>query len=188
MSTHRSSADDVLAMFAIAFRRDPAELGAYCVRHPALASQLIALAHELALQDAIPDDAPLDADAERWIETAPTPSSAVANPFAGLDPQAYGALRQSLGVPGIVLNGFRDRVVVAGTVPLAFLERLAQGLGIGLRELAAYLAGPAVLARVASHKSDGVPGAVTAKISFTYLLNEAGVPSERVAELLAEED
>jgi hypothetical protein len=187
VTVHPPFADDVLAMFAVAFRRDPVELGAYCVRYPELASQFVELAHELALQEALAGDAPLDAGTERWLK-AVTASGPDANPFAGLDQQAYGALRRSLGVPGIVLNGFRDRLVAAGTVPLGFLERLADGLGTGLRELAAYLAGPPTIARAVRHKADGVPAAAADKISFADLLDEASMPPDRVAELLADED
>lgn len=187
MTRHPPSADDILAGFAIAYRRDASALGTWCLEHPDLVSELVDLAHELALQEVFAGDAPLDAATERWIETATSPSPALANPFAGLGPQDYGALRHTLGVPSIVLNAFRDRLVAAGTVPLAFLGRLADGLGTGMRELAQFLAGPQTLARATSHKADGTPAALPEKISFAALLDEAGVPPERAAELLAED-
>lgn len=189
MTGDQPSTDKILASFAEAFQADPAELGGYCLTYPSLSKQFVALAHEIALQQSLAGDAPLDEATERWIATAcEAQTRAVADPFAVLSGKSYQALRQALGVPGVVLNAFRDRLIAGGTVPLAFLERLADGLGTGLGELAAYLAGPPKLARITSHKSDGVPAAAAGKMSFADVLGDAGVSAERRAALLADED
>ncbi|RSY79351.1 hypothetical protein DAH66_17450 [Sphingomonas koreensis] len=186
MTDQQPSSTDILADFASNFRRDSSVFGDYCARYPALARDFTDLAHELQLQDSLAGDAPLDAAAERWIAAAIQVENAVADPFARLDAPAYGALRQALDIPGIVLNAFRDRLVAAGTVPLAFLERLADGLGTGLGDLATYLAGAPKRAPAAQYKADGVPEAPTEKLSFLTLLDEAGVSPERSAALLDE--
>lgn len=189
MTGDQPSTDDILAGFAATFRNDPAELARYCLAYPSLSTQFVALAHEIALQQARAGDAPLDEATERWIESAcEAHTRPAADPFAGLSGKPYQALRQTLDVPSVVLNAFRDRLVAGGTVPLAFLERLAGGLGTGLGELAAYLAGPPKLARTISHKSDGVPGAAAGKMSFADVLVDAGVSPDRKAALLADED
>jgi hypothetical protein len=183
------SPDDILARFAVAFREDPAVLGRYCLEHPELASQFVALAHEIALQETQTIEVPLDVATEKWIEAACADHLRPAHdPFAGLSGQSYTALRQAVGVPSVVLNAFRDRIVAGGTVPLGFLARLADALGTGVVELAAYLAGPPRLAKTVSHKSDRAPQAAAGKVSFAEVLGEAGLSPEQAASLLADDD
>lgn len=181
-------ADAVIDAFLIAYRHDHAALGAYCLQHPERTSDLIALAHELALQDALAGDAPLDQATEGWIAAELAPARPVADPFATLNQAGFATLRESLGVPTPVLNAFRNRLVAGGTVPLAFLERLADGLGTELRNLANYLAGPPRLGQSTSFKADGAPGASTTKLSFADLLDEANVPTDTRFRLLDEDD
>ena len=189
MSALQPSNDEILTRFALAFRQDSGALGLYCRDHPELAKKLIDLAHELAMQQSLAGDAPLDAATVRWIEAACAEGARQGtDPFAGLGSQGYQALRESLDVPSVVLNAFRDRMVSGGTVPLSFLERLAGALQTGMVELATYLAGPPKLAQSASHRAARAPRAGADKISFSDLLTQAGVPSERQADLLAEDD
>ena len=179
---------DILAAFLRDLRESPDALSRYCLAHPALRPDFIALAHERALQETLSDEMSIDPALERAIAAAQAGSQSVPDPFAGLDVAAYGALRRSLDVPSLILNAFRDRAVAAGTVPLAFLERIADGLGIGLNDLAAFLGGPPKLAGSAQYKADGVPQATDTKLNFATLLDEAGVAPGRAAELLADED
>lgn len=179
---------DILAAFLRDLRDTPDALTSYCLAHPALRADFIALAHERALQESLSDETPIDAVLKRAIAAAQAEPRTIADPFAPLDVAAYGALRRSLDVPSIILNAFRDRTVAAGTVPLSFLERIADGLGIGLNDLAAFLGGPPKLAGTAQYKADGVPQAADTKMSFATLLDEAGIAPGRAAELLAEED
>lgn len=189
MTVDQSSSEEILSRFALTCRREPEALGRFCLDHPELSSQLIALAHEIALQDARAGDESIDAATEQWIATA---SAALAqpsrDPFVGLSGQAYQSLRQALGVPSVVLNALRDRLVAGGTVPMGFLERLANGLGAEMVEVAAYLAGPPKLARSQSHKSLAAPQAASTKISFAEVLDEAGLSREQAAALLADDD
>lgn len=179
---------DILAAFLRDLRGSPDALSRYCLAHPALRPDFIALAHERALQETLSDEIPIDPAVERAIAAALAGSQSVPDPFVGLDVAAYGALRRSLNVPSLILNAFRDRAVAAGTVPLTFLERIADGLGIGLNDLAAFLGGPPKLAGSAQYKADGVPQAAETKMSFATLLDEARVAPGRAAELLADED
>ena len=178
---------DILAAFLRDLRDGPEALSRYCLAHPGLRPDFIALAHERALQDSLSDEMRIDPALERAIAAAQGANQSVSDPFAGLDVAAYGALRRSLNVPSPILNAFRDRAVAAGTVPLTFLERIADSLGIGLNDLATYLGGPPKLARSAQYKADSVPQAADTKMSFATLLDEAGVAPGRAAELLADE-
>lgn len=187
MTSPAPSTDDILAMYALDSRQDAQALERYLVRYPLHARALIAFSHELELQQNLAGDRPIDAASEAWIEQASDRAVSTRDPFAVLDAQRYGALREALGVPSLILNAFRDRLVVAGTVPLRFLDRLADNLGTSLTELVDFLARPPGLQPSAQHKSDGVPSAPAKKASFATLLDEAGVPSERAAELLADD-
>ena len=178
----------IFAAFIRDMRQTPDALARYCIAQPALKTDLLALAHELVLQSSLSDDTPIDPSIAQAIDAALTANGATRDPFSHLDVADYASLRQDLDVPSIVLNAFRDRLVAAGSVPLALLDRIAAGLGVGTIDLATFLAGPPKLAGAAQYKADGLPQASAAKVSFASLLDEAGVSGDRAAALLSEED
>jgi hypothetical protein len=174
-------------MFATDLGHDPEVLNRYVCLYPHAARDLAALLHELELQKALAGDNPIDARSEVWIDGLSIDIASAPNPFANLDVARYASVRDALGVPTIILNAFRDRLVAAGTVPLRFLEQLAQELGTGLSELIAFLAQPPGLQKAVQHKSDKAPRAPMTKVSFASLLDDAGVSAEQALELLAED-
>lgn len=188
MTATKPSADAILDGFLAAYRQDRAALGTYCLKYPEKTSELVELAYELALQETLAGDAPLDKTAEGWIAAELGASGPVGDPFATLNQTGFAKLRETMGVPTPVLNAFRNRLVAGGTVPLAFLERLADELGTELRSLANHLAGPPRLGKAASFKADGAPGAPATKLSFAELLDEVGVPADTRIRLLDEDN
>ncbi|MGM4884271.1 MULTISPECIES: hypothetical protein [Rhizobium] len=188
MSKDQPTPETLLTSFAVDFRKDPVSLGRYCQRYPQNTHDFVALAHELLLLQSVEQDTPIDAATDRWIANLTPTGPSRTSPFAGLDRSAYAALRESLGVPGPVINAFRDRLITLGSVPLSFLEKFAAGLNVGIQELADYLSAPPSLSRGVQYKSDGKPGAASDKLSFKAVLEEANVSPEHVAELLLDED
>ena len=189
MTSLTPSKDALLDAFLVAFRNDPGVLASWCLDHPEASRDFIALAHELALQRALASDGPIDAAAEHWIAAAvPSHPQTASDPFAGLTPQSMKTLRQALGVPSVVINAFMDRLVAASSVPLAFMERMAEALGAELEPLATYLGKPPRLAHGVRYKADGAPVPPDGKMSFGELLAEAGVDPQRQTELLDEDD
>ena len=183
---------EVLALFAVAYRRSPDVLAAFLAAYPDHAEDLVDYAHELNLRRDCVGERSVTPEDEAWIEAEVDRMSAMrtasADPFAGLQPAHYVAARKALGVPGVVLEAFRDRVVDVVSVPLPFLDRLAGQLRVGLAELTRFLQGPPRLAPNLAFKADAAPRAPADKISFASVLSQAGVPTDRATSLLAEGD
>ena len=156
----------------------------FCADYPDRASEFVGLAHEIALQKSLSGDAPLSADDEAWIAEAGVSQAQVApDPFAAIHPSSYSGIREALGIPGVVVNSFRDRFVAVASVPIDFLEDMARVLDTGIVDLVRYLEGPPRLAAATSHKSDRAPQAPTDKMSFDQVLQDAGVSEERQRQL-----
>jgi hypothetical protein len=105
-------------------------------------------------------------------------SRAVANPFEAFRGTAFVTLAQTLRIPRSVLIAFRDRLVIASTVPSVFLARAARATRSTVADLMAYLEMPAVVAPAASYKADQKPAAPT-KVSFEKLLDDSRVTREQ---------
>ena len=184
--------DDVLEACACEPAGDDATLSRYGRLYPQSALALADLAHELRLVDVV-DDATAPRD-EAWGEEswrrfeaaaaangeAPAP---VADPFSASTPARLAEIRRDLRIPSAVLNGFRDRLVLASSVPRRFAAQLADALGTTPDRLEAFLALPPRLNPAASHKADVAPAAAAGKITFALLLEQAMIPPERRREL-----
>jgi hypothetical protein len=186
--------DATLEAFAEA-GADDATLADYVRRYPQFAGELIDFAQELRAVEA-DDAAPYTPDTawetESWARFAKAAGVArggasVADPFATLNSARQVEIRQTLGVPSMVFNAFRDRQVDPGTVPEPFLARFAQLLSIASQELRAALTAPARLDPAMQYKADGKPAAAADKVAFADLLDQAMVPADRRAALLRDE-
>lgn len=184
MSPPELDRERLLEKFATAYRADSDLLLKFCADYPDQASEFVGLAHEIALLKSFSGDAPLDAEDEAWIAEAGVDQAKVASdPFAAINPRSYSGIREALGIPGVVVNSFRDRFVAVATVPIDFLEDMARVLGTGIVDLVRYLEGPPRLAAATSHKSDRAPRAPVEKMSFDRVLQDAGVSEERRRQL-----
>ncbi len=183
---------EVLDLFAIAYQRSPDALAKFLATYPEHAEDLVDYAHELNLQRECAAERSITPADEAWIEAEvgriSTMRTAAVDPFAGLQPSQYLEARKALGVPSVVLEAFRDRVVNVVSVPLTFLDRLAAQLRVGLAELIQFLEGAPRLAPNLAFKADAAPRAPTDKMSFASILGQAGVPADRAAVLLAEDE
>ncbi|WP_375461440.1 hypothetical protein [uncultured Enterovirga sp.] len=153
---------------------------------------MVDYAHELNLQRECQAERSITPADEAWIEAEvrrlSSARTAAVDPFAGLQPSQYVEIRKALGVPSVVLQAFRDRVVNVVSVPLPFLGRLAGQLRTGHAELVRFLAGPPRLPPNLAFKADAAPRAPADKMSFASVLGQAGVSADQVAALLAEDD
>lgn len=184
--------DAVLDLFADAYRSSPDALAEFVATYPEHAEDLIDYAHELNLQRECGAERSITPADEAWIEAEVGRMSATRaseiDPFAGMQPTQYVETRKALGVPSVVIEAFRDRVVNVVSVPLPFLDRLAGQLRVGLAELVQFLEGPPRLAPNLAFKADAAPSAPAVKMSFASVLGQAGVSPDRAAALLAEDD
>jgi hypothetical protein len=77
---------------------------------------------------------------------------------------------------------FRDRLVIAATVPTAFAARVARASRTTVTDLISHLELPSQLAPQASYKADGKPTAAE-KVAFDELLKSNGVTEEQKADI-----
>jgi hypothetical protein len=178
-------------MFASVYRESADALADFLARYPEHAEELVDYAHEISLQRECAGDTSITPEDELWIEAQvarmSATRSAAMDPFAAWQSSQYVEARKALGVPTAVLTAFRDRLVAVPSVPLAFLDRFADILKIRMSELVTFLEGSPRLATNIVYKADAAPRAPTEKISFESILNQAGVPTERVSALLQED-
>jgi hypothetical protein len=69
------------------------------------------------------------------------------------------ALATTLGVGLPIIAKLQQRLIQFGSIPAAFIDRLATELQVGVQQISDYLQQPASLAAGASYKSKGVPQA-----------------------------
>lgn len=185
-----ASCEDVLEAFALEENPNADTLSSYLRQYPQFARELVDLSRELDRTNPV-NEAPMSPremallDAA-WLSLAEGEAAAIDDPFAALSALELGGLSRRLGVPRQVITAFLERRVVVGTIPAGFLQSLADALRTTREHLAAILAIP-VPALARSHKADRKPVSPPA-VSFEQILVEAGVPSERRAELLSHVD
>lgn len=181
----------VLDQFAAAYRQSTAALAEFLGKYPELAVALVDYAHELNLQRECAGERSITPEDEVWIEAQVSrisaARSAINDPFATWQPSQYAEARKVLGVPSAVLTAFRDRLVNVASVPLPFLQHLAELLKVGMADLVVFLEGSPRLAANTSYKANAAPGALAEKVDFKAILAQAGVPSDRVSALLEED-
>jgi hypothetical protein len=183
----RPSCDDVLDAFAVEPEIGRATLERYLREFPEYAADIVDLAVELMREAAI-NDQPLSQREQNLIaaawgmHAAAAPKSA-ANPFAKFKAVQLQELAQVLEVSQQVLTAFRERTILAASVPQRFLIRLASGLGTELKQLITYLEAPPSLRPSRSYKAETKP--MTGKrVTFEQLLIDAGIPEDQRRRLM----
>jgi pimeloyl-ACP methyl ester carboxylesterase len=186
--------DDVLEAFGSEPATDDATLADYIRLYPQFAPALADFAHELRLTASLDGEAANRDDAwqtESWrrfaaaAEAMPGAAAGRAiDPFSDIAAPRLAEIRRSLNVPAAVLNGFRDRLVVAASVPRRFIGELAAALNVALADFETFLELPPRRNPAASYKADAAPGPRGEKVSFEVLLDQAMVTPERRRDLL----
>ena len=189
-TSRQPSREDVLDAFAVEEDVGRETLERYLRAYPQYAPEIVDLARELS-RVIIEDDQPLsakdlalvDAAWTRHLEAVP---KAVVDPLSGLSVAESRAIARNLEIPRQVVTAFRERKVIAASVPRRFLVRLAAAANTTVESIeSAWALPPPSSAR--SYKADEKPteaGAVT----FEQLLIDAGVSEEKRALLLADDD
>lgn len=182
------SPEDVLLAFSVEPTHDQATLNRYLSRYPALAEDLIDLAHELRLVQDL-DGVEVAPEPEQAVQAAWKEYQACAHPDAGAEGlldgfkgQAFADLARRLNVPRSILGAVRDRLVEPSTVPARFLQRLAQAVDSSAETVAAYLSLPPTAGCALSFKSDVKPSAPN-QVSFAELVSRTQLTEAQRAEL-----
>jgi hypothetical protein len=181
--------EDILLAFSVEPSHDRATLERYLKRYPQYAGDLIDMSHELRLpgrdlQNAVEDEAVFQRAWQQFAKTVPgtEPSRPVTNPFDAFRGTAFAALAQKLRIPRSLLIAFRDRLVIASSIPGAFLARVARAARSNVADLMAHLELPAVVAPAANYKADQKPAA-PAKVPFEELLDASGVTPDQKTDI-----
>jgi hypothetical protein len=182
--------EDILDAFALEEHHAKPTLDRYLTAYPQFAGELIDLSRELLRADAPVATELASGDAARidaaWIRHAAARPAQVVNPFAALSPTRSREIAAELGVPRQVLTSFRERRILPGSAPQAFVRRIAAALAVSADAFRSWLASPPD-ALVRSYRADGQP-AVATQVTFERVLIDAGVPEPDRTRLLADED
>lgn len=188
----RPSREDVLDAFSVEPLSDRETLERYLRSYPDYADDLIDLARELS-RDLREDDASLSVQDRTLIDAAWRRYSAdatkvVADPLVALSTADLREVARRLDVPRQIVAAFRERRVILASVPKPFLARLAQAVNSSVDKLAAlWSEATPTPAAARSYKAEVKPIAAE-PVSFERLLIDAGVPEDKRAELMADED
>src|SRR4030095_4799920 len=186
----RPSCDDVLEAFALEPETGKVTLENYLRDYPEYAEAILDFAIEIAREDMVRKE-PLSARESALIESGwkkhvKAASRPVADPFAILSGVELGKIAALLEVPKQVLTAFRDRTVVAASIPKRFAERLATEIRSEFDTLMAFLAASPHLSCTRSRKSDAKPK-IAGQKTFEQVLTDAGVAPEVRRKLMADD-
>lgn len=190
-SASHPSREDVLDAFAVEPNPGRATLERYLRNYPEYAAELVDLSRELA-RDHCRDEEPLstkdqaliDLAWRRHVEAAP---KAAADPLASLSVAEQRRIAACLDVPRQIVTAFRERRVIVASVPRRFLARFAAAVDSKIDLFISVLAPQPASSLTRSYKSDAKPGA-DEPVTFEQLLIDAGVPDEKRALLMADDD
>lgn len=186
--TRKLTCDEVLESFAMEPNAGGQTLQRYLRDYPEYAAQLVDLSQEM-FRFSIQDESPLSVEDQMRIDSAwsriqSAPSKA-ADPFVGLSVPKLREIAQTLDVPRQVITAFRERTVIAASVPKRFLARLASLIGTSAQGLFDVLSlPPQSLAR--NYKADVQPTEAT-RITFEQLLRDAGLSDKQIESLLTDD-
>jgi len=184
------SRESVLDAFAVEREHDRKTLERYLRLYPEFAGELVDLARELS-REASAHEAPLTSADQAlidaaWLRHANAMPAVAPDPFAALTVDDWRAVAQRLDVPRQVVTALRERRVPLASIPRRFLGMFAEAMRSSVTQLESWWSAPQ-LAGERSYKADGKPS-VGQQVTFEQVLIDAGVPSERRAQLMAEAD
>ncbi|MGL4295272.1 MAG: hypothetical protein ACRCTG_06110 [Aestuariivirga sp.] len=185
----RPSRESVLDAFAVESEHTRATLQRYLELYPEYAGDLIDLSRELNRAKAIDLDPLSPADQALidavWSKHKVAVSTTAAS-LESLTVEDWRAVATELDVPRQVVTALREKRISLASIPRRFLRHLADATRSSIDQLEAFWsAGQFAGAR--SYKADGKPS-IGSQTTFEQALIDAGVPAEKRAALLAEED
>jgi hypothetical protein len=188
---YQPSREDVLDAFAVEPSHGREILERYLREYPHFSNELVDLSRELSR--APPGaEGPMSPQEQAMIELAwqqhkQIETQSAEDPLAHVSVAKLREIALQLDVPRQVVTAFRERRVVADSVPRRFLTHMAVALNCSIDLLVSALktsSGPA-LAR--SYKANEKPSGETAA-TFEQLLIDAGVSEEKRTALLADDN
>ncbi|HFL5660715.1 TPA: hypothetical protein ACGWK0_001890 [Salmonella enterica] len=184
MKNQTISRADVLRDFSVELDTGKDTLLRYLTEFPEYAEELVDLSRELARE--VDDDMPLTATDVLSVESAMerfrtglTQQIVQVN----ISPQRFSAAAKLLNLPKQVLIAFGGRRVDLASIPLHFLNSLAESLQVTTVQLRSFLTQPPQAPASRSYKAEVKPTAPT-RTSFEKILRDAQVSEERIQEII----
>jgi hypothetical protein len=182
------SLEEVLDAFSVEPTPGRETLERYLRRFPLFAEPLIDLSRELhrelpTVMTTGTDKARIERAWQRHVAATP----AAVDVFTALSTDQLRELAKAFDLPRQVFTGFKDKRIIASSVPRPFLRRLAAALSRTFEQVLQSLAPPTELNLARSYKAENKP-TVGQPVSFEQVLIDAGVPEEKRTQLLAEAD
>jgi hypothetical protein len=179
--------EEVLLAFSVEPAHDRSTLDHYLALYPQYTTDLIDLSLDLCIEgrgisEAVEDEDTFQLALKQLRGAGTAAARSSANPFDAFRGASFVALAERLRVPRSVLIAFRDRLVVASSVPQLFLARIARAVQMTVADLLAYLALPPAVAGAVNYKADDKP-ASSEKVTFEALLDSSGVTPEQKADI-----
>jgi len=187
MSDRELSEEDVLFAYAAEPVHDLATLERYLQRYPQFLEGLVDCSIEMETNPPVESlDKLASAPANAWdrFEAAMAKVPAVANPFARLDSGAFRALAAELGMNTLLLMRFRDRAIVAATIPIKLTSLMAAKLQVSPDDMARHFGATPAVAEGMQFKSVVKP-AVAAQIVYAEAVQTSQLTDGQQKELLA---
>lgn len=181
----------VLMAFALEPSHSRETLERYVKEYPQHALALIDCSIDILRENAMPNaaeaavpESAVNKAWERFERAVQQPEAELVNPFARLTTSALKALAKRMDVSNLFVLRLRDRLIIAGTVPSRFVERLAAELGATATAVRTYLEEPPGVASGGPFRSGEKPAA-SDMLTFEQAISTSQLSLEQQASLRA---
>lgn len=168
----KPSAEEVILAFAVEPIHDRKTLERYLSEYPEYSEALVDYSIELTLDGTRSDNVVESTENgvehawRRFHEIISVDNDApLINPFAKLNPTAFKSLAKRLDITNLLLVRLRDRAIEPMTIPMRFVQKLADELEVTVDAVLAFLNGSPSMISNHSFRSSAKP-MVTNQITF----------------------
>jgi len=192
--------EEVLYDFSVEPEIDAALLEEYIRKYPQYRDELIDLSLELSLmpegEEMSANEGVSESVESLWFsfqsmlepsDPISLPAGELNNLLESLDKHGFRELAKKLNVSRVFLMRVRDKTIIASTLPMQFVEKVANAIGVGVESMKDILAGPSTISPGMRFKADGKPEAGK-QMTFDEAIENSGLSEEQKSELRAMKD
>jgi hypothetical protein len=188
------SEEEIILAFAVEPIHDRKTLERYLTEYPEHSIALVDCSIELMLDSTQSDtvvESTEDAVEHAWQRFQAimrvSDDTSLMNPFAKLNPTAFKSLAKRLDITNLLLVRLRDRAIEPMTIPIRFIQKLADELEVTVDAVLAFLNGSPSMISNHSFRSSEKP-MVTNQITFQKAIETSQLTESQKNTLKALED
>jgi hypothetical protein len=188
------SEEEIILAFAVEPIHDRKTLERYLTEYPEHSIALVDCSIELMLDSTQSDtvvESTEDAVEHAWQRFQAimrvSDDTSLMNPFAKLNPTAFKSLAKRLDITNLLLVRLRDRAIEPMTIPIRFIQKLANELEVTVDAVLAFLNGSPSMISNHSFRSSEKP-MVTNQITFQKAIETSQLTESQKNTLKALED